>query len=58
MEQYSAVHRRSRTGKILPPVLKEVVAKISAHHPRVWLDKDEWDNFISRNTETQLFTDW
>lgn len=32
--------------KFCPPSLKEVLAKVPHGHPRVWLDKNEWDGFI------------
>lgn len=35
--------------KFCPPALKTVLANLPAHHPRIWLDKDEWDSFIQRS---------
>ena len=35
--------------KFCPPALKVVLKNLPAHHPRVWLDKDEWDGFIKRS---------
>ena len=35
--------------KFCPPALKTVLEKLPAHHPRVWLDKDEWDSFIENS---------
>lgn len=35
--------------KFCPPSFKEVTEKLSKEHPRVWLDKAGWENFIKRN---------
>lgn len=35
--------------KFCPPALETVLEKLPAHHPRVWLDKDEWDSFIENS---------
>lgn len=40
---------KANPDKFCPPSLKEVLAKLPASHPRVWLDKKEWQGFISRN---------
>lgn len=38
--------------KFCPPSLKEVLAKVPHEHPRVWLDKKEWEHFIRRSIST------
>lgn len=35
--------------KFCPPSLKTVLAGVPKTHPRVWVMKDEWKNFISRS---------
>lgn len=35
--------------KFCPPSLKVVLKNLPDYHPRVWLDKDEWDGFIKRS---------
>lgn len=35
--------------KFCPPSLKVVLKNLPNHHPRVWLDKDKWDDFIKRS---------
>lgn len=35
--------------KFSPPALSTVLASLPTHHPRVWLDKAEWDSFIERS---------
>lgn len=37
-------------AKFCPPALKELLGKLPKTHPRVFLDKSDWDNFIKRNT--------
>lgn len=32
--------------KYCPPSLKELLAKVPQEHPRVWMDKQDWDGFI------------
>lgn len=36
-------------NKFCPPALKTVLGKLPETHPRVWLDKNDWENFINRN---------
>ena len=40
---------RQNPDKFCPPSFAEVIGKLPATHPRVWLDKREWDDFIRRN---------
>ena len=42
----------SNPHKFCPPSLKEVLAKIPHEHPRVWLDKKEWNQFILHSLST------
>lgn len=35
--------------KFCPPSLKELLGKLPKSHPRVFFDKGDWGNFISRN---------
>ena len=35
--------------KFCPPALQAVLKNLPAHHPRVWLDKDEWESFMKRS---------
>lgn len=35
--------------KFCPPSLNTVLSKLPTHHPRVWLDRSEWDSFIKRS---------
>lgn len=37
-------------NKFCPPDLKELLSKLSKSHPRVFLDKSDWADFIKRNT--------
>lgn len=39
----------SNPQKFCPPALKVVLNNLPSHHPRVWLDKNEWDDFIKRS---------
>lgn len=36
-------------NKFCPPSLKELLASVPKEHPRVWMDKKEWNTFIRRN---------
>lgn len=38
-----------KAGKFCPPALKSVLAKVSDVHPRVYLDKADWNDFMKRN---------
>ena len=40
---------KANPDKFCPPSLKEVLGKFPKSHPRVYLDKSNWDNFIQRN---------
>lgn len=40
---------KTNPQKFCPPALATVLKALPAHHPRVWLDKDEWDSFIKRS---------
>lgn len=42
----------SHPNKFCPPSLKELLAGFPQEHPRVWLDKKEWDNFMLRSIST------
>lgn len=42
----------SHPDKFCPPSLKELLAGFPQEHPRVWLDKKEWDNFMLRSIST------
>lgn len=35
--------------KFCPPALKTVLDKLPKVHPRIWLNKNDWENFINRN---------
>ena len=39
----------TNADKFCPPSLKKVLAKVPHEHPRVWLDKKEWDHFIQHS---------
>ncbi len=39
----------SNPQKFCPPALKVVLEDLPSHHPRVWLDKNEWDDFMKRS---------
>lgn len=39
-------------GKFCPPALKELLGKLPKTHPRVFLDKSDWENFIARNAQS------
>lgn len=39
-------------NKFSPPTLKELLSKLPKSHPRVFLDKNDWSNFIKRNAES------
>ena len=49
MERHTTIYGRTQSHEVLPPALKTVLEKLPAHHPRVWLDKDEWDSFIENS---------
>ena len=34
--------------KFCPPSYKEAIAKVPAMHPRIWVQKDNWDAFIAQ----------
>lgn len=40
---------KNNPQKFCPPALDAVLKNLPAHHPRVWLDRDEWDGFIKRS---------
>lgn len=40
-----------RPGKFCPPSLKTVLAKLPADHPRVWIMKNEWKDFINHSKQ-------
>lgn len=40
---------KNNPRKFCPPALDAVLKNLPAHHPRVWLDRDEWDGFIKRS---------
>ena len=40
-----------RSGKFCPPSLKTVLAKLPADHPRVWIMKNEWKDFINHSKQ-------
>ena len=40
---------KTNPQKFCPPALATVLKALPAHHPRIWLDKDEWNNFIKRS---------
>ena len=39
-------------NKFCPPSLKTVLSKIPASHPRVWMMKEEWQDFRTRNQDS------
>ena len=44
--------------KFCPPALNAVLKSLPAHHPRVWLDKGEWNDFMKRSegkTERDIY---
>ena len=49
MERYAAIYGKEQSPEILPAALDAVLKNLPAHHPRVWLDRDEWDGFIKRS---------
>ena len=40
---------KANPDKFCPPSLKELLAKVPQEHPRVWLDKKDWKDFINRS---------
>lgn len=40
---------QANPDKFCPPSLKELLGKLPKSHPRVFLDKSEWNDFIRRN---------
>lgn len=40
-----------RPGKFCPPSLKTVLAKLPTDHPRVWIMKNEWKDFINHSKQ-------
>ena len=40
---------KTNPQKFCPPALATVLKALPAHHPRIWLDKDEWNSFIKRS---------
>lgn len=40
---------KANSDKFCPPNLKVVLAKLPKSHPRVYLEKSEWDSFMTRN---------
>ena len=40
---------KDNSRKFCPPALDIVLKKLPAHHPRVWLDKNEWNDFMKRS---------
>lgn len=51
-EEWSPVYHffvNEQTRTFNPPSLQEVLTKLPATHPRILLDKKEWDNIIERN---------
>lgn len=40
---------KANPDKFCPPSLKELLAKVSQEHPRVWLDKKDWKDLINRS---------
>lgn len=38
--------------KFCPPALETVLSKLPSTHPRVWLDKNDWEHFITRNADS------
>lgn len=40
---------KTNPQKFSPPALATVLKALPAHHPRIWLDKDEWNSFIKRS---------
>ena len=39
-------------NKFCPPALKELLGKLPKSHPRVYLDKSDWDSFMQRNADS------
>lgn len=37
---------KTNPQKFCPPALATVLKALPAHHPRIWLDKNEWNSFI------------
>ena len=35
--------------KFCPPPFKEVITKLPVTHPRIWVEKDQWDSFIGQS---------
>lgn len=42
----------SNPDKFCPPSYKELMSKLPDEHPRVFLDKKDWDDFITRNADS------
>lgn len=42
---------KNNDNKFAPPSYKELINKLPKHHPRVWIDKDNWDDFIASTQE-------
>ena len=61
MEEWSPVYHfvmDKNARKAVAPSLEEVLKKLPTHHPRVLLDKSQWDDIIGRNRnnpEAKLF---
>ncbi|MGL4292199.1 MAG: DUF4962 domain-containing protein [Bacteroidales bacterium] len=52
MEEWSPVYEFSidkNARKMVAPSLDEVLKKLPTHHPRVLLDKSQWDEIIEKN---------
>lgn len=51
---------KDNPGKFCPPSLKTVLSNLPASHPRVWVMKNEWKEFMRRSTsapERQWYLD-
>lgn len=44
-------------GKFCPPSLKTVLSRLPESHPRVWMQKEDWDRFIARS-ESKIERTW
>ncbi|MEG1587581.1 MAG: DUF4962 domain-containing protein, partial [Bacteroidales bacterium] len=52
IEEWSQVYHFTidkNARKAVAPSLQEVLTKLPSHHPRVLLDKSQWDEIIKRN---------
>ena len=43
---------QDNSSKFCPPSLQTVLQNLPTHHPRIWLNKDEWNEFIEQSKGT------